>query len=169
MPIPFEQKVIAVLFSLILLLVTLQLIRKHKLREEYALVWFGASLAVFIFSIFDRLDVALASLLGVSYAPTLVLVGGLLFCLVLLLAQTVMLSTQANRIRDLAQTIGLLECRMDELNKSTRLLTPASTAQKDAVSTASADQQMADDEMPAGSTPDKITMAGNIPVGEVRS
>ena len=33
MAIPFEQKVIAVLFSLALVLVTLQLIRTHRLRE----------------------------------------------------------------------------------------------------------------------------------------
>ena len=112
MGIPFEQKVIAVLFSLSLVLLTLQLIRKHRLREEYALVWFGASLAIFVFSVFDGLNVFMARMLGVSYPPTLVLVFGLLFCIVLLLSQTVMLSTQANRIRDLAQTVAMLECRL---------------------------------------------------------
>ncbi|MEZ4611740.1 MAG: DUF2304 domain-containing protein [Caldilineaceae bacterium] len=76
------------------------------------MVWFGASLAIFAFSVFDGLNVFMARMLGVSYPPTLVLVFGLLFCIVLLLSQTVMLSTQANRIRDLAQTVALLECRL---------------------------------------------------------
>ncbi len=93
---------------------TLQLIRKHKLREEYALVWFAASLAIFIFSVFDGLSSAIAAQLGVTYAPTLILVFGLLFCVVMLLAQTVMLSTQANRIRDLAQFVAMLESRLDQ-------------------------------------------------------
>ena len=115
MPIPIEQKIVAVLFSLILLLVTLQLIRKHKLREEYALVWLAASLAIFLFSVFDQLLAYLAILFAVKYAPTLILVFGILFCIVLLLAQTVMLSVQANRIRDLAQTIGILEWRLHEI------------------------------------------------------
>lgn len=115
MPIPIEQKLIAVLFSLILLLVTFQLIRKHKLREEYALVWLAASLAIFLFSLFDRILAVLAGLFAVKYAPTLVLVFGILFCVVLLLAQTVMLSVQANRIRDLAQTIGILEWRLRQM------------------------------------------------------
>lgn len=96
---------------------TLQLIRTRRLREEYALVWLGASLAIFIFSIFDRLNIFLAGALGVRYAPTLILVFGLLFCLVLLLSQTVLLSTQANRIRDLAQCIGMLECQIAELEQ----------------------------------------------------
>ena len=115
MPILFEQKVVAVLFSLILLLVTFQLIRKHKLREEYALIWFAASLAIFLLSIFDRIVALLATLFAVKYAPTLILVFGILFCVVLLLAQTVMLSIQANRIRDLAQTLGIMEWRLREL------------------------------------------------------
>jgi hypothetical protein len=115
MPIPFEQKIVAVLFSLILLLVTFQLIRKHKLREEYALIWLAASLAIFLLSIFDKITSLLAGLFAVKYAPTLILVFGILFCVVLLLAQTVMLSVQANRIRDLAQNVGLLEWRLREL------------------------------------------------------
>ena len=115
MPIPIEQKIIAVLFSLILLLVTFQLIRKHKLREQYALVWLAASLAIFLFSVFDRILASLAGLFAVKYAPTLILVFGILFCVVLLLAQTVMLSVQANRIRDLAQTIGILEWRLRQM------------------------------------------------------
>lgn len=115
MTIPVEQKIIAVTFSLLLFAVILQLIRKHKLREEYALVWFAVSLAILVFSLFDRSLNYLASLVAVVYAPTLILVFGILFCLVLLLAQTVMLSTQANRLRDLAQSVGLLEWRLRQL------------------------------------------------------
>ncbi len=96
---------------------TLQLIRKHKLREEYALVWFAASLAIFIFSVFDGLIGTIAAQFGVTYAPTLILVIGLLFCVVMLLAQTVMLSTQANRIRDLAQFVAVLDSRVDQAER----------------------------------------------------
>ena len=117
MAIPFAQKLIAVLFSLTLLLATLQLIRKHRLREEYSLVWLGASLAIFVFSIFGGLIGRIAASFGVTYAPTLALVAGLLFCVVLLLAQTVMLSTQANRIRDLAQCVAMLETRVNQVER----------------------------------------------------
>lgn len=99
-------------------MLTLHLIRKHRLREDYAFVWFGASLAIFVFSVFDRLNVFLAQLLGVTYPPTLVLVFGLLFCIVLLLSQAVMLSGQANRIRDLAQCVAMLECRIKQLEQT---------------------------------------------------
>jgi hypothetical protein len=88
------------------------LIRKHKLREEYALVWLAASLLIVIFSIFGDLVNLLATFFAVTYAPTLILVLGLLFALVVLLSQSVMLSTQAKCIRDLAQNLTLLEWRL---------------------------------------------------------
>jgi hypothetical protein len=119
MRIPVEQQILAVAFSLILLLVTVQLVRKHRLREEYALVWMGASLVIFVLTIFDPLVGFLAGLFAVSYAPTLILVFGVLFCLIILLSQSVLISTQADRIRDLAQSVGLLEWRIHQLQART--------------------------------------------------
>lgn len=113
--IPLEQQLLAVAFSFILLLVTIQLVRKHKLREEYALVWLGASVTIFVLTVFDGLVRVLAGLFAVSYAPTLILVFGLLFALVVLLSQSVTISTQADRIRDLAQSHGLLEHRVHQM------------------------------------------------------
>jgi predicted AlkP superfamily phosphohydrolase/phosphomutase len=118
MQIPIEQQVIGLLFGLTLLLVTIQLIRKHRLREEYSLVWLGASLAIFILIVVDPLVGILAHLFGVTYAPTLILVFGVLFCVVLLLSQTVTISFQANRIRDLAQSVGILEWRLRHVERT---------------------------------------------------
>jgi predicted AlkP superfamily phosphohydrolase/phosphomutase len=118
MQIPIEQQVIGLLFGLSLLIVTIQLIRKHRLREEYSLVWLGASLAIFILIVVDPLVGILARLFAVTYAPTLILVFGILFCVVLLLSQTVTISYQANRIRDLAQSVGLLEWRLRHVERA---------------------------------------------------
>lgn len=115
MRIPVEQQILAVVFSVILLLITVQLVRKHRLREEYALVWLGASLVIFVLTVFDPLVGFLAGLFAVSYPPTLIVVFGVLFCLIILLSQSVLISTQADRIRDLAQSVGLLEWRIHQL------------------------------------------------------
>lgn len=117
MPIPIEQRIVAIIISFSLLLVIVQLIRKHKLREEYALIWLAASLGIFFFSVFGGFARLLASLFAVSYTPTLFLVLGLLFALVVLVSQTVALSTQSNRVRDLAQHIALLEWQVRQLAK----------------------------------------------------
>lgn len=113
--IPIEQQILAILFSIVLLLVTIQLVRKRKLREEYALVWLGAAATIFLLVVFDGLVTGLAAAFGVSYAPTLILVFGLLFAIVVILSQSVTISSQADRIRDLAQSYGLLEQRMRQM------------------------------------------------------
>ena len=115
MRIPIEQQILAILFSIVLLFVTIQLVRKRKLREEYALVWLGAAATIFLLVVFDGLVTGLAAAFGVSYAPTLILVFGLLFTIVVILSQSVTISSQADRIRDLAQSYGLLEHRMRQV------------------------------------------------------
>lgn len=117
MPIPLIQQLIAILISLALVGITVQLIRKHRLREEYALVWLFASFGILLLSIFGEFINQIANLVNVTYSPTLALVAGLLFALIVLLSQSVIISSQANRMRDLAQNVALLEWRLRELEK----------------------------------------------------
>jgi hypothetical protein len=109
---PLIQRIVAVLFSTGLLVLIVQLIRTRRLREEYALIWLAAGVTIFVLSVFSGLVNRLAGLLHVSYPPTLILVAGLLFALVILLLQSVAISTQADRLRDLAQYVALLELRL---------------------------------------------------------
>ncbi|MDX1415454.1 MAG: DUF2304 domain-containing protein [Candidatus Promineifilaceae bacterium] len=94
---------------------TVQLIRKRKLREEYALLWLIATFSILILSIFGGIVGSLARFLNIAYSPTLPLVAGILFALVVLLSLSVALSNQANQNRDLAQEIALMEYRLRQL------------------------------------------------------
>ena len=115
MPIPIEQRVTSIIFSLMLLFVIVQLIRRRKLREEYALIWLAAGIIILLLSVFHNIVGAMASLFAVTYAPTLILVLGQLFVLAVILSQSVVLSSQADRIRDLAQELSLLKWRLHQL------------------------------------------------------
>ena len=120
MHIPIEQRITAIVFSVTLMAVIVQLIRKQKLREQYALAWLGAGFGILLLSVFGGLVGVLAHLFAVSYAPTLVLVLGLLFALVVLLSQSVVISGQADCIRDLAQSVTLLEWRLRQMENKGR-------------------------------------------------
>ena len=120
MAIPLIQRIVAVIISAGLLLLIVQLIRTRRLREEYALIWLAAGLTIFVLSVFGGLVNWLAGLLRVRYPPTLILVAGLLFALMILLLQSVAISTQADRLRDLAQYVALLEQRLAALEPDDR-------------------------------------------------
>ncbi len=117
MPIPIEQQITAILISLSLFLIIVRVIRKRTLREEYALLWIAAGLTILLLSIFGGLADLLASLFAVHYAPTLILVLGLIFALAVLLAQSVALSTQSDRVRDLTQQVALLDWQVRQLSQ----------------------------------------------------
>jgi hypothetical protein len=118
--VPIEQRIIAIFFSTAFLLLTVQLIRKHKLREAYALGWLISAFVILTLSVFGRIVDIVAGWFSVSYTPTLILVVGLLSALVLLLLQSVVLSTQADRIRDLAQHSAMMELRLRQLEEQER-------------------------------------------------
>lgn len=135
MTIPLGQHLIALVFSISLLVVIVQLIRHRRLREEYALVWLIAGVVILVLSAFGGLVRLMASLVEVSYPPTLVLVVGLLFALVIILSQSVTISGQADRMRDLAQTVALLERRVRQVEQtslSTRRIEPPNAADEPA-------------------------------------
>jgi hypothetical protein len=118
--VPIEQRAIAIGFSLAFIILTVQLIRKNKLREAYALGWFVSAFMILVLSIFSGIVDVVAGWFSISYTPTLVLVIGLLVALLILLLQSVLLSTQADQIRDLAQNAALLELRLRTMEEKER-------------------------------------------------
>ncbi len=72
---------------------------------------------ILVLSTFGGIVGAMADLFNVSYSPTLPLVAGLFFALMVLLTQSVALSNQANKSRDMAQQMALLEYRLKELEE----------------------------------------------------
>ena len=69
------------------------LIRRGKLREEYAIIWFGASLALIGVSLWrDSLDIV-AQLAGIYYAPSVLLLGVIVLGFALAMHYSLSLST----------------------------------------------------------------------------
>src|SRR5579883_3250479 len=99
------QSIVTAIISLVLLTVTVQLVRRRRLREEYALPWLGANAVI----------LALSVAFDVGDAPPLVLVLGMLFALAILLSHSVIVTTLADHRRDLAQSVSILEWQVRQL------------------------------------------------------
>jgi hypothetical protein len=98
-----------------LLCLIIDLIRRRLLKEKYALLWLATALVLFVFAVKRSLVEMLADVLGIYYAPSALFLLGFLFMLALNLQYTVMLSRQSERIIRLAQEVGLLRRRLEEL------------------------------------------------------
>jgi predicted AlkP superfamily phosphohydrolase/phosphomutase len=97
------------------LIITIQLVRTRRLREEYALLWLLTSVIILVLSLVPGGAKALAGLLQVDYPPTLLLALGLVLALVILLSHSVILTALADDRRDLAQSVSILEWQLRQL------------------------------------------------------
>jgi hypothetical protein len=105
-------RVVAVLATVGLLLVVLDLVRRRRLLERYALVWLGVTVLLLVLSAWEGLLGSVASLLGIFYPPSALFVVAFGFVIFLLLHFSVAVSRLADQSKVLAQQLGLLEERL---------------------------------------------------------
>jgi hypothetical protein len=106
--------------SIILLLAVLELVRRRRLREKYALLWILTAIVLLILSLWRGLVDSIAIALGISYGPLITIAVGALFVLVVLLHYSTVISALTDRTAVLAQEVAMLEERLRQLEANQR-------------------------------------------------
>jgi hypothetical protein len=101
--------------SLVLLIAVLELVRRRRLREKYALLWILTAIVMLTLSLWRGLVDSLAVELGIAYGPLITIGVGALFVLVVLLHYSTVISALTDRTAVLAQEIAMLEERIRRL------------------------------------------------------
>jgi len=99
---------LAALFSLTYVFVTIEWIRRQKLGERYALLWPVLGITMTGFCVFPHLLDRLSRVVRVHYAPSLLFMFGLFFSLTILLHLTLVISKMERKLTRLTQEIALL-------------------------------------------------------------
>lgn len=110
--------IISAIGSVVFLAVIVVLARRRKIREQYALIWLAMSFLILVFSIFKELLDLISRLVGIYYAPSLLIILIIFFGIVLGIHFTVVLSKLAENNTKLIQDIGLLKNRVESLENS---------------------------------------------------
>ena len=107
---PLAVSIGGALASLALVLVVLDLIRRRRLRERYALLWLATGLVLAALSIWrDGLN-TIAGWLGVrGYPPAVLFAVAILFIIAVLLHYSTVISRLSDQNVLLAQKLALLE------------------------------------------------------------
>ncbi len=114
-----QFQVIIAMLSLALLLITFELIRKERLREEYSILWLFTGGATFIFSLSPEffLSKFITRITGLYYLSAVVVMV-FLFLLLIVLHFSVVISKLTDRNKELAQRHALLELEFKEFKKN---------------------------------------------------
>ena len=110
---------VALVGGLIALTVMLMLLRRHQLREKYAVLWLAAGAAVLILGVFPGIIDRLAGWLGVADPPNLLFFGALLFLLVIVVHLSWEVSRLEEETRTLAEEVGLLRLDTEQRDQDT--------------------------------------------------
>jgi uncharacterized protein DUF2304 len=107
---PLAVSIAGAIASFALVLVVLELIRSHRLRERYALLWLVTGLTLTALSAWRGGLNTIAGWVGVrSYPPAVLFAVGILFILVVLLHYSTVISRLSDQNVLLAQRLALLE------------------------------------------------------------
>jgi hypothetical protein len=108
-------QLVAVGATLVLFLFVLELVRRRRLLERYALVWLGSAVILFALAIWGGLLNTIADAIGIFYPPTALFVIAFGFILMLLLHFSTAVSRLTDQTKVLAQRLALMEERQHEM------------------------------------------------------
>ncbi len=108
----------AILGSIILLLIILELVRRRYLRERYALIWIVTGGLFLLLSVKEGILHEISDILGFSLPVNALFFFGILFLILIVLGLSVVTSRLAEKNRALTQEVVLLKKRVGDLEKS---------------------------------------------------
>ena len=105
-------QIVAIVGALALLVVVLELVRRRRLLERYALLWLLSASVILGLAIWSGALERIAEALGIVSAPNALFFVALGFILVLLLHFSVAISRLTDQSKILAQRLAILEERL---------------------------------------------------------
>jgi hypothetical protein len=109
-------QIVAILAAAGLIVVLLELVRRRRLLERYALLWLFSALVLLGLAVWRGLLEDLASVLGVAYPPNALFLIAFGFVLALLLHFSLAVSRLSDQSKVLAQRLALLEERLGRVS-----------------------------------------------------
>jgi hypothetical protein len=113
-------QIVAVIVTAVILGVVLELVRRRRLVERYALLWMSAAVALLVLAVWRGALNLLADLLGIAFPPNALFLVAFGVVLILLLHFSIATSRLSEETKILAQEIA----RLDEELRAMRTAAP---------------------------------------------
>ena|SRR3989338_3932022 len=112
-----QAKTFTLITALVILTIVIEAIRRQKMTFKYSIFWLSSCFVVSTFAVNDRLLGRISDLAGFSLPSNFVFFLVLSFFMVLSLLLTVYVNEQNSRTETLAQTIAILDYKIQTLEK----------------------------------------------------
>ena len=109
----------------IVALIVVELVRRRRMMERYALLWLAAAATLLVLAIWKGLLTTLSSDVGIKTPTNALFAVGFAFVVVLLLSISLVISRLSDQNKQLAQHVALLADRVAELEAEREVQSPA--------------------------------------------
>ena len=114
---PTYQRIVVIAVAVLVVGVVLELIRRRRLMERYALLWLAAAATLFVLALWQGLLTTLSADVGIRSPPNALFAVGFAFVVVLLLSVSLVISRLSEQNKQLAQLVALLADRLRQLEQ----------------------------------------------------
>lgn len=114
---PVKQQLFALFICLVIFVLTIELVRTRRLREEYSVLWLSTSVIMFLLVLRYDWLVALTRLIGATLPTTTLFFGSIVFLMLLAVQFCIKLSKIAEQLKNLAQENALLRAELEEVHQ----------------------------------------------------
>jgi len=112
---PFRNKMVALVISIGLLLLIVDMVRRRKLREEYSWLWLLTGSFILLLMMWFGLLKWFTRLIGAFTPASTIFFFALLFLFFISLHFSVVISKLTGQVKELAQKNALLELELEEI------------------------------------------------------
>jgi hypothetical protein len=110
----FRIQILAIIGSGLLIVFIIELIRRKKLKEEFAVLWLGMGIVFLVISLFRKLLDKFSLLVGIDYPPAALFIILIMGLTVILIHFSVAISRLKEENKKLAQALGLLRKELED-------------------------------------------------------
>jgi hypothetical protein len=108
-----QQKIFAVFLSLLIFSLIIHLVKRRRLREEYAWLWLLTGSVILLLVLWYDLLLFLTELIGAMTATTTLFLFGIIFLMMIALHYAIKISALSEQVKNLAQQVSLMEAERE--------------------------------------------------------
>ena len=112
---PIKQKIFALIISVLVFVVTIELVRKKRLREEYSVLWLATSVIMIVLVLkYDWLQ-TVTTLIGAGLPTSTLFLGAIIFLMLIAVQFSLKISCLSDQVKNLVQENALLRREFERL------------------------------------------------------
>jgi len=112
---PIQQKIFALVVSVLVFIVVVDMVRKRRLREEYSVLWLATSVVMFVLVLRYEWLVSLTFLIGAGLPTTTLFLFALIFLMLLSVQFCIKISKLTDQVKNLSQENALMKLEIEHL------------------------------------------------------